>query len=115
MGHANHVPARHDAARMAGLGAYLASRGVLGAEGLTTLDKQFARILKHASDLFISGKQTRRYLLLGEECDMYVRKAGGTATSSKGIAAISAAVTFVRTASPTPIPPVAPPPLTDPL
>ena len=34
MGHANHVPARHDAARMAGLGAYLASRGVLGAEGV---------------------------------------------------------------------------------
>src|SRR4051794_15284194 len=48
---------------------------ILGASGTTKLDKQFGRILKVANDLFISGKQTRKYLLLGEECDLYVRKA----------------------------------------
>ena len=48
---------------------------VLGAAELTALDRQFAKILRYANDLFISGKQTRKYLLLGEECDLYVRKA----------------------------------------
>ena len=47
----------------------------LGAAELTALDRQFARILRHANEMFISGKQTRKYLLLGEECDLYVRKA----------------------------------------
>jgi hypothetical protein len=48
---------------------------VLGAAELTTLDRQFAKILRHANDLFLNVKQTRKYLMLGEECDLYVRKA----------------------------------------
>src|SRR3954453_13646533 len=43
--------------------------------GRLGLDRQFAKILRSASDLFLNSKQTRKYLVLGEECDTYVRKA----------------------------------------
>ena len=43
---------------------------LLGAKEQTGLDRQFAKILKSASDLFLNAKQTRKYLVLGEECDL---------------------------------------------
>ena len=48
---------------------------VLGATGTTQLDKQFARILRHASDLFLNGKQTIKYLTLADECRSYLNQA----------------------------------------
>ena len=51
-----------------------ATDSAMGAKELTALDRQFARILKAANEIY-GGKQLRKYLVLGEECYVYVLKA----------------------------------------
>lgn len=47
--------------------------GIAGNKGLTKLDKQYANVHSAAVKLYLDNKATKKYLLLGEETDVYMK------------------------------------------